>query len=258
MRHDMYKVIVERPRRGGGYASDIQDPQDLEESPRQEGLRRRHRSRKSLNENLRPLERFLAAHVNRPWDKVYAEICAGIDRRNTVQQHVFQHIGDFVAVNVKQIDGVLYHDRRFGRLEPLGEVWGPKFYVDPRTRMLRPNTARISARREWKQKHLDTLRARSGGPREDRRIVDATTQLHRIDGVWYRIALEPVVGAGQADRMAVDVLRKLPADQCPSWQDSRTVRSNHTLFGKADVYARSKRQLGSHELRHHGLVNRDP
>ena len=30
-----------------------------------------------------PLERYLHQQVGRPWDAVYAEICAGIDRRST-------------------------------------------------------------------------------------------------------------------------------------------------------------------------------
>jgi hypothetical protein len=55
MRKDMYKVIVERPRRGGGYRSEMPMPVDTEDAPGREGLRRRHRSRKHLNENLRPL-----------------------------------------------------------------------------------------------------------------------------------------------------------------------------------------------------------
>jgi len=42
--------------------------------------------------------------LGRPWNKVFSEICAGIDRRNTVQQHIHQHIRDFIAIEV----GVLF------------------------------------------------------------------------------------------------------------------------------------------------------
>ena len=47
---------------------------------------------RGLNENLAPLRRYLHAQIGRPWNKVFSEICAGIDRRNTVQQHIHQHI----------------------------------------------------------------------------------------------------------------------------------------------------------------------
>ena len=54
------------------------------------------------------------AQIGRPWNKVFSEICAGIDRRNTVQQHIHQHIRDFIAIDV----GV-----RNGRLVDLAADW---------------------------------------------------------------------------------------------------------------------------------------
>ena len=70
---------------------------------------------RSLNENLAPLRRYLHAQVGRPWNKVFSEICC-IDRRNTVQQHIHQHIGDpFIAVDV---------DVREGRPIDLLARWG--------------------------------------------------------------------------------------------------------------------------------------
>lgn len=39
---------------------------------------------------------------------MFSEICAGIDGRNTVQQHILQHIDDFIAINVDiRADGEL-------------------------------------------------------------------------------------------------------------------------------------------------------
>jgi hypothetical protein len=70
MRADMYKVIVERPRRGGGDRQYRPLPND-DDAPARESLRSRHKQRKWLNENLRPLQRFLASQVGRPWDNVY-------------------------------------------------------------------------------------------------------------------------------------------------------------------------------------------
>jgi hypothetical protein len=253
MRHDMYKVIVERPRRGGNFRSEQPAPIDLEESPRQEGLRRRHRSRKWLNENLAPLKRYLAAQVGRPWNKVFSDICAGIDRRNTVQQHIHLHIEDFVDLRVYDIDGVLHFKSWRGR-EPLESYWAPEFYVDPVNGLLRLNKGRIKARREYDEARRADLRAARDGRRDDRRIVDADSQLHRIDGIWYRVGLARITEQAILGR-EVDALRRLELYKCPRVSAHKGVPSCLDLYGDANVYACSKRQLSARELRQHGLDN---
>jgi hypothetical protein len=133
MREDMYKVIVERPRRGKeGYATAARLRKDFD-GPMRLGMRAGYGYR-SLNENLAPLRRYLHAQIGRPWNKVFGEICAGIDRRNTVQQHIHQHIHDFIAIDV---------DVRGGQLIDLVARWGFRggisqgLYVDPRTGLIR-------------------------------------------------------------------------------------------------------------------------
>jgi hypothetical protein len=81
MREDMYKVIVERPRRGkDGYAAAARLRNDHSGPTR---LRTRAGyGYHSLNENLTPLRGYLRAQFGRPWDKVFSEICANIDRRS--------------------------------------------------------------------------------------------------------------------------------------------------------------------------------
>lgn len=256
MRKDMYKVIVERPRRGGGYRSEMPMPVDLDESPRQEGLKRRHRSRKWLNENLRPLERYLAAQVGRPWDKVYSEICAGIDRRNTVQQHIHQHLEDFVAMKVVRIDGILHRIRDGWPPRPLdADAYRvPRVYVDPESGLLRENADGLRARRMRRETWRRDMQAsmRISMPWE-RREIDAWTQLHCIDGVWYRVTLDLVPRSGRRD--AIDRLRGIAAHLCPETRDAGATYCNLNLFGRADVYASGKRQLSARELRAHRLVN---
>jgi len=87
MRHDMAKVIVERPRWGGGMkfqrnAERKWQRVPLDERPRAEAIKERWRQSKvtlkQLNENLAPLRRFLRSRVGRPWDEVYSEICERI------------------------------------------------------------------------------------------------------------------------------------------------------------------------------------
>jgi len=100
MRKDMYKVIVERPRRGkDGDANAARLRNDFV-GPMRLGMRAGYGYR-ALNENLAPLRRYLHAQIGRPWNKVFGEICAGIDRRNTVQQHIHRHIRDFIAIDVE-------------------------------------------------------------------------------------------------------------------------------------------------------------
>src|SRR6202047_4117718 len=99
MRGDMPKVIVERPRRGGGRARKGR-ARPFEELPGKEGMRRRYvlsGDRKELNENLAPLRRYLERQVGRPWNKVYSEIARQFHADSTVQQHVRGHLRDFVA-----------------------------------------------------------------------------------------------------------------------------------------------------------------
>lgn len=256
MRADMYKVIVERPRRGGGMRGEDPAPIDLDDSPRQEGLRRRHRRHKWLNENLAPLRRYLASQVGRPWDKVFSEICAGIDRRNTVQRHIHQHLEDFVAIRVYDVDGELQIDGRWRGRVALASNWAPEFYVHPRHGLLCVNEGRIQARRDYQRERRARFRDARDGAGEHRRTLDPNTQLHRIDGVWYRVELSVITNDAMLDRR-VDALRKLPLDRCPREIAMKGVASRRDLFGDPNVYARSKRQLNARELRQYGLSNSD-
>jgi hypothetical protein len=105
MREDMAKIIVERPRTGGSYAS--RQPRfnrwkhlDWDEQPRQIGKLRQWRTRKDLNENLAPLKRFLFSRVGRPWSEVHRELRERINIDSAVQLHIWQHVEDFVSVHV--------------------------------------------------------------------------------------------------------------------------------------------------------------
>jgi hypothetical protein len=113
MRADMAKVIVERPRVKGwsgnkpkGYQRRMRRYGE-EGPPCREGIRDRWQGGgKYLNEHLGPLRRYLDSQVGRPWDKVFSEICAHIDRNSAVQDHVRDHVAQYVCVHVLLIDGV--------------------------------------------------------------------------------------------------------------------------------------------------------
>lgn len=114
MRQDMHKVVVERPRAYAYYRyrdmrfarKRIVDADEPDEIPRHEGMRRPYLEEpKALNENLSPLRRFLESRVGKPWDKVYSEISKQLRASNPVQQHVRDHLEDFVCLRVLVQDG---------------------------------------------------------------------------------------------------------------------------------------------------------
>lgn len=141
MRADMAKVIVERPRRveratPKGRAVAVGD------LPSHEGMRVPHVRNwggKVLNENLAPLRRYLERQVGRPWNKVYAEISAHLRPISAVQQHVRDHLHDFVAVTPRRLANQL-------RQRPGSDLWHQPFYVDRRTGLL-CRTAKLVSRR---------------------------------------------------------------------------------------------------------------
>jgi len=141
MRPDMHKVIVERPRRGsrGPFRAAVgRRNTPLEELPSKEGLQRRYLGRdlRALNENLAPLKRFLRKQVGRPWNKVYSEISARLRSTSAVQQHVRDHVWDYVERNALiGRDGVVYHHPRFGPPDPWPLRPGD-LYVHPKTGIL--------------------------------------------------------------------------------------------------------------------------
>ena len=129
MRPDMAKVIVERPRikgrawerpkgyrrRLGCYGPDGPPGREGIKAPWQNGT-------KHLNEHLGPLRRYLDRQVGRPWDQVFSEICAHIDRSSAVQDHVRDHVEGYVETHVIVIEGVPAYAEdvmsvfRFGRV----------------------------------------------------------------------------------------------------------------------------------------------
>lgn len=253
MRHDMYKVIVERPRWGSRMPAHRPHVPDLDASPRCEGLRRRHVERKHLNENLNPLRRYLEKQVGRPWDKVYSDICERIDRRNTVQHHIHQHIEDFVVTKVVVVAGVLCHRDGWRGLQPLEDSRWHGLYVDPSSGLLRRNKGRERLRRKDRAERETIRHARQ----ENRRELSPSSQLHRLDGVWYALELAPIPSEHEARIRPLDVLRHAPVQFAGRPVEGRFVGSDAGLFGRDGVYARRKRQLSARELRQYDLHNKE-
>ena len=239
MRKDMSKVIVERPRVGRaaaglrpGRTRTLVD--DDGEPIKAKGAREpkgKAQKTKHFNETLSPLKRYLASNVGRPWDKVYSEISAHLKPTSTVQQHVRDHLRDFVAMKTRMKAGVVMVSPHWGGERPLEEDWS-LYYVHPRTGLLRKNekTKRSSARFREAQKKKEAERAKR------MRIIDAKTQLHLFgDGAWWEVKLAKIPVRGEY----IDVVHRSRLSDLPV----------ETLYAREGVYARDKRQLSKAEIK---------
>ncbi len=142
MRSDMSKVIVERPRRGGSHDRKGRPAREFEDMPSKQSMKRKHFDLKELNENLKPLKRYLHKNVGRPWDKIFSEICENIRMDNAVQKHVRGHVFDYVHRHVTMEGKVVFTRRFFGEYE----LWNGDFYVCPKSGILKEYRRRTKAR----------------------------------------------------------------------------------------------------------------
>jgi hypothetical protein len=251
MRDDMDKVIVERPRTGWRVQGDGRNWRNSNEAGSRIGMKRGYKHRKWLNENLAPLKRWLHKQVHRPWDKVYSELCSGIDRRSTVQAHIFEHIDNFVERRAEMRDGEVWVRSRWwsdGSLAPLRQASQVELFVHPATGILLPNR-HLSLARQWdRTEHAQ----RVGKQQESFIVIDELTQWHRVDGYWYEITLAPtppMTAPGVWDKR-FDVLRRCFVRTSCAWgRPAFGVSSNQAMYGRPDVYAATKRQLSRKEIR---------
>jgi hypothetical protein len=245
MRSDMAKVIVERPRKKGwawdkpkGYRRRLARYGD-DGPPTREGIKAcwQHHT-KSLNEHLGPLRRYLDKQVGRPWDKVFAEICAHIDRSSAVQDHVRDHVAQYVATNVLLIDGVPCNGEggwNYGR--PLHELRYRPWYVCPRTGLLR--RVKVTGRKQPQRPQPES---------PPKYIpVGETLQCRFLDGAWHLVTLKPLPTPDyHRERCtALDVLLSRPVAQLTPLE----ARRHHG----AEVYAAARRRLARKELRQYPI-----
>ncbi len=250
MRRDMPKVIVERPRSGAGKLRNRKPVRDDDELlPSKIGVKRDARERggyKSLNENLNPLRRYLESQVGRPWNKVWSEISENLKPSNTVQQHVRDHIPDFVAIKTSLKDGEVWVDHRWSR-GPLKSSH-VRLFVDPKSGLLRRNKYwRSWAAKKRAQRVIDE-KARNARMR----VVSPTKQLHLLaDGAWWEVTLAPVPTGVEMRKTTYGVQRivvEYPATDAVLDAGLSSL-SRKELYGAAGVYAVSKRQLSKKAMR---------
>lgn len=233
MREDMFKVIVERPRRGAGCAASSRKRLNRDgDLPTKIGVSRHmwltHAKSKWLRENLAPLKRYLGKQVGRPWRDVQSDILATLRSRDPVQQHVLDHLKDFVARHVA-IDGNgdwIEVPQRRRRVR--GAPWRQPYYVDPWDSILK------DSERLWKTLGIDPKPWKRKPQSEPNiRVLEEMRELRRIGGIWYEIFFHR-----DADTPAwvYDLIQKTPVP----------AKTRHAI---------AKRQLSHDELLAFGLTN---
>ena len=248
MREDMDKVIVERPRRGGGVQGDGRQWRNSRERGSHLGMTQGYRYRKGLNENLAPLRRWLHKQVHRPWDKVYAELCSGIDRRSTVQAHIFEHIDDFVERQAVLRDGEVWVRKSWwrsgGERVPLRDAAHVELFVHPATGILLPNRLRRKGRQQEAAKRRQAV--------ADRLVIDAFTEWHRVDGCWFEVRLAPFPepqGDSVRQDKRFDVMRGCLVTRSGACHVMPGMSNRPVTYARAFVHAVAKRQLSRREVR---------
>ena len=230
MRTDMSKVLVERPRIGmrRTYRRDFRfwDDTPMDERPSHERIRLRWQRKKFepkvLNENLAPLRKFLRRNVGRPWDKVYSEICAQMDRGSAVQYHIWHHLRDEVVTAPHEIERGFANRPR------------PFFYVCPRTDLLREHY-----------------------PKRDGYVRPPVTEFaldgrryHKLGGQWYAIDYGAVddapIGARDVLTGEVVAFRHRASGVCRRFYSTYAARKRQL---KRDELARLVEAVGRHEKR---------
>lgn len=180
MRKDMRHVLIDRPRAGSGAPNRkerVKHKNNIENLPSHGSKHLTERS-KSLSDHIQPLRRFLEKQVGRPWDKVYSEICENLDKRSTLQAHVFEHIFQYVNRYVEIRDDGIWEKpndryRGYHKLNP-GDM-----YVHPKTGILKKIPGNYMS--WWK-------RSRTQLKKDPLSFVKDGRAFARCNGIWYELS----------------------------------------------------------------------
>lgn len=213
LRKDISKVICERERHGSsrsyryirnervdsqkiGFSVWPFEGESLSPHPFKEGMKKRFGKKfgyKSLSDFLSPIRGFLTSSVGRKWDDIYSDLSKNIPKSKFLNQHVWEHIFDYVEIHTAWIDGeVCVSDDIERKYVPLtGHYrWGWKrdhqFYVHPVSRiLLKVDYTKI--REERKKRDKDFARDAWNHCRELRRTKTSVFHAVKMKSVWYEV-----------------------------------------------------------------------
>ena len=117
MRPDFNKLLVERERPRSwmkfGYTrknKNLNAATDQLGIGGREGMRKRHKisgDYKNFNENLNPLKSWIHSQLGKKWDKSYSDLRKTFDCRGVINNHILEHLFDYIEINTKLVDGVV-------------------------------------------------------------------------------------------------------------------------------------------------------
>lgn len=194
--------------------------------------------------NYSVLKRWLGSQVGNFWADVWSEICRTMTGNNPQVLYAREWLQREVHFPYVGADGKLWvNDSYYGPTTLADACRWNAYYVDPVTGLLCENKVTKKEKLSWREK---AKQARLEKCRE----LDDVTQLHKIDGIWYKVELATVPTA---------------ADAPPYWGAYDAVTGSWIYVGntawlkdtyyKAGVYGVAKTQLSGKELKAHGLVN---
>lgn len=190
MRKDINKVLCERERRRSkdkfhNYRSTLKQEFLRDPEGASGGLLTKGKiygyDRKDFNENLNPLKGFLRKSVGRPWDDIYSELSQSLDRRSVINQHVFDHLMQYVAVNTMEKDGKLYVLSKYSGTVPIENSYHD-YYVHPVTRIL----VKVGGK-TYRQKMKEIERIKEEALAKTYREINAEESFVKLGGSWFHV-----------------------------------------------------------------------
>lgn len=243
MRSDMKKLIVERPRYNPGgmnriprswknYRNDpelFQDNFSCDKESMRKPYSRGWTRRKEFSDNLQPLFRWLLSKVGMKWDDVYSEFREQLKMDSTLQYHIWSHFRDMVTTSPMYIgkDFVVDENGKSGTYQV-----GPILYVEDGI-LKRKNLNKSP------QQFSESFNTKYEVKRVNSSLVV------KISGIWYMLEMRKV----DLSQHQYDVVTK--------WNG---VNSGFPLYkkpldSKNNMYAHSKRQMSTKELKNNNLRN---
>ncbi|MEZ4472458.1 MAG: hypothetical protein R3F60_17015 [bacterium] len=227
MRDDMDKLLGGRTRGGTRHRNPevrtartqdraVAAHEAWDEVPRRARIRPDVPRQEDKRQNLQPLVRFLRSRCGRPWDRVYAELCRGLEFHSAGRLRTFHFLRFLVAQDAADIP-------------PRASL----FYVHPTSRVLLEVPRR---RRPPPAPSPDHFRAPDG------------RFYARYGGLWWQVELAatPPIPRGYELPDFVDALLREPV--C---QENADVRGH--LYGRRDRYATARRPVSRKTLKALGL-----
>ena len=198
MRSDLNKVLCEHERRGSskGFRA-VRRDKDFARIDVEGEFTRSHESMKQrygwdtkdFGEHLNPLKGQVRKAVGRRWDDFYSELCKNFDMSAVVNEHILQHLYDYVETEVIVKDGKLFtRSYSFGVGDLPLELDSCEFFVDPRTNIIRRN----KHRRSWKARYRDRQKFEAEELAKVERKIDGSRTLKKVNDTWFLHTVRPL------------------------------------------------------------------